>query len=43
VTKPITATLIMQLVEEGLIDLDAPVSQYAVDAGLVFKSQILTN
>ncbi len=30
VTKPIAATLIMQLVEEGLIDLDAPVAEYGV-------------
>ena len=31
VTKPIAAVLIMQLVEEGLIDLDAPVRQYGVN------------
>ncbi len=31
VTKPVAAFLIMQLVEEGLIDLDAPVSQYGVN------------
>jgi len=31
VTKPIAATLIMQLVEEGAIDLDALVSTYGVD------------
>jgi CubicO group peptidase (beta-lactamase class C family) len=30
VTKPVAATLIMGLVEKGLIDLDAPVSQYGV-------------
>ncbi len=30
VTKPIAAVLIMQLVEEGLVDLDAPVAQYGV-------------
>ncbi len=33
VTKPVAATLIMQLVEEGMIDLDAPVSQYGVHLG----------
>ncbi len=33
VTKPVAAVLIMQLVEQGLIDLDDPVSQYGVDAG----------
>jgi CubicO group peptidase (beta-lactamase class C family) len=31
VTKPIAATLIMQLVEEGQLDLDDPVSKYGVD------------
>jgi CubicO group peptidase (beta-lactamase class C family) len=31
VTKPIAATLIMQLVEEGVIDLEASVSSYGVD------------
>ena len=31
VTKPIAATVIMQLVEEGAIDLDALVSSYGVD------------
>jgi CubicO group peptidase (beta-lactamase class C family) len=30
VTKPIAATLIMSLVEDGLIDLDAPVASYGV-------------
>ena len=30
-TKPVAAVLIKQLVEEGLIDLDTPVSQYSVD------------
>lgn len=33
VTKPVAAVLIMQLVEEGLIDLDAPIKQYGVDLG----------
>lgn len=33
VTKPVAAVLIMQLVEQGLINLDDPVSQYGVDAG----------
>jgi CubicO group peptidase (beta-lactamase class C family) len=31
VTKPIAATLIMQLVEEDVLDLDDPVSKYGVD------------
>ena len=31
VTKPIAATLIMQLVEEGVLDLDDPVSKYGVE------------
>jgi CubicO group peptidase (beta-lactamase class C family) len=31
VTKPIAATLIMQLVEEGMLDLDDPVSEYGVE------------
>ncbi len=30
VTKPVAAVVIMQLVEEGLIDLDTPVSHYGV-------------
>ncbi len=30
VTKPMAATLIMQLVAEGAIDLDAPITQYGV-------------
>jgi CubicO group peptidase (beta-lactamase class C family) len=30
VTKPIAATLVMQLVEEGVIDLDLPISSYGV-------------
>ena len=30
VTKPIAATIIMQLVEEGVLDLDDPVSRYGV-------------
>jgi CubicO group peptidase (beta-lactamase class C family) len=33
VTKPIAATLIMQLVEEGVLALDDPVSKYGVDLG----------
>jgi len=31
VTKPIAATLIMQLVEEGVLDLEDPVSDYGVE------------
>ncbi|MFN2130885.1 MAG: serine hydrolase domain-containing protein [Anaerolineae bacterium] len=30
VTKPVAAVLIMQLVEEGAIDLDAPIAEYGV-------------
>jgi CubicO group peptidase (beta-lactamase class C family) len=33
VTKPIAAVLLMQLVEEGLIDLDTPIKQYGIDLG----------
>jgi CubicO group peptidase (beta-lactamase class C family) len=33
VTKPIGAVVIMQLVEEGLVDLDASINQYGVDLG----------
>lgn len=31
VTKPVAATLLMQLVEEGRIDLDAPAADYGAD------------
>lgn len=31
VTKPFTATVVLQLVEEGRVDLDAPVSRFGVD------------
>ena len=31
VTKPIAAVIIMQLVEQGLVDLDTPVFQYGVN------------
>jgi CubicO group peptidase (beta-lactamase class C family) len=31
VTKPIAAVLIMQLVEEGLVDLDTPIADYGVN------------
>jgi CubicO group peptidase (beta-lactamase class C family) len=34
VTKVWTATLVMQLVDEGLVDLDAPVKQYLPDFAL---------
>lgn len=44
VTKPLAATLIMQLVEEGLIDLDRPVSEYGIDlAGGVTVRHLLTH
>ncbi|MDJ0924334.1 MAG: serine hydrolase domain-containing protein [Acidimicrobiia bacterium] len=32
VTKPVAATLVMQLVEEGTVDLDAPIEDYGVSA-----------
>lgn len=32
VTKPVTAAVILQLVAEGLVDLDAPVAQYLGEA-----------
>jgi len=34
VSKPVMATAVMQLVERGLLDLDAPVSDYISDLGL---------
>lgn len=34
VTKMLTATLVMQCVDEGLVDLDAPVTRYLPDLGL---------
>jgi CubicO group peptidase (beta-lactamase class C family) len=46
VTKPIAATLIMQLVEEGQLDLDDPVSNYGVDLeseGVVRVWHLLTH
>lgn len=46
VTKPIAATLIMQLVEEGVLDLDDPVSKYGVDLesqGVVRVWHLLTH
>ncbi|MEL6406847.1 MAG: serine hydrolase domain-containing protein [Chloroflexota bacterium] len=32
ITKPMTATIILQLVDEGVIDLDAPMSDYLPDS-----------
>ncbi len=46
VTKPIAATLIMGLVEEGVIDLDAPVTRYGVEVpseGVVTVRHLLTH
>lgn len=46
VTKPIAATLISQLVEEGVLDLDDPVSQYGIDLesqGVVRVRHLLTH
>lgn len=46
VTKPIAATLVMQLVEEGSIDLDVPVADYGVrvaGGGQVTVRHLLTH
>jgi CubicO group peptidase (beta-lactamase class C family) len=46
VTKPIAATLIMQLVEEGVLDLDDPVSEYGVELeseGTILVRHLLTH
>jgi CubicO group peptidase (beta-lactamase class C family) len=46
VTKPIAATLIMGLVEEGVLDLDDPVSKYGIDLqaeGVVRVRHLLTH
>lgn len=45
-TKPFAATIVMQLVEEGLVDLDDPVSQYGVDLqadGVIRVRHLLTH
>lgn len=45
-TKPFAATVLMQLVEEGGVDLDAPVSDYGLDlpgAGVVRVRHLLTH
>jgi len=46
VTKPIAATIIMQLVEEGLLDLDDPVEKYGVhleSQGVIRVRHLLTH
>jgi len=46
VTKPVAATLIMQLVQERVIDLDAPISNYGVQLeadGVVTVRHLLTH
>jgi CubicO group peptidase (beta-lactamase class C family) len=46
VTKPVAAVLIMQLVEEGLVDLDAPISDYGVSLaseGVITVRHLLTH
>jgi CubicO group peptidase (beta-lactamase class C family) len=46
VTKPIAATLLMQFVEEGLIDLDTPVRDYGVkidSEGVITVRHLLTH
>jgi len=46
VTKPFAATIIMQLVEEGKLDLDDPVSRYGIDIdspGIVKVRHLLTH
>jgi CubicO group peptidase (beta-lactamase class C family) len=42
ITKVFTATLVMRLVEEGLLDLDTPVSQYLPDLELADESALKT-
>jgi CubicO group peptidase (beta-lactamase class C family) len=45
-TKPFAATVLMKLVEEGLVDLDAPVSDYGVDLsspGVIRVRHLLTH
>jgi CubicO group peptidase (beta-lactamase class C family) len=45
-TKPFAATVVMQLVEEGLVDLDDPVSEYGVNlssSGIVRVRHLLTH
>jgi len=46
VTKPIAATLVMQLVEEGVLDLETPVAQYGVELeseGVINSWHLLTH
>jgi len=45
-TKPFAATIVMQLVEEGAVDLDDPISQYGVSVesdGVVRVRHIMTH
>ncbi|UCC71470.1 MAG: beta-lactamase family protein [Gemmatimonadota bacterium] len=45
-TKPFAATIVMQLIEDGLVDLDDPVSQYGVDLeadGVIRVRHLLTH
>jgi CubicO group peptidase (beta-lactamase class C family) len=45
-TKPFAATIVMQLVEEGLVDLDDPVSDYGVNLsspGVIRVRHLLTH
>ena len=45
-TKPFAATIVLQLVEEGLVDLDDPVSQYGVTLqanGVIRVRHLLTH
>jgi CubicO group peptidase (beta-lactamase class C family) len=45
-TKPFASTVLMQLVEEGLVDLDAPVSDYGVQLaspGVIRVRHLLTH
>jgi CubicO group peptidase (beta-lactamase class C family) len=45
ITKTFTSTLIMQLVEKGKLDLDAPISRYGLDLGnpVITVRQLLTH
>jgi CubicO group peptidase (beta-lactamase class C family) len=42
ISKPITATALMTLVERGLIDLDAPINEYLGDAKITAHVGVAT-
>jgi CubicO group peptidase (beta-lactamase class C family) len=43
ISKPITATALMTLVEKGLVDLDAPINEYLGDAKLTAHVGVATD